>query len=1391
MSEAAEPAKPIKPIALVPVGLKEAALDSPTFRSGYTHFTEQVDLVERWLETWLKSVSKLTAEIAPLEGMINGFLMQTVPPINVSEAVLDHDYTLLAIKRYGDAARDIWTSTILGMRRMDGNMVEPIRILMQNDIRNFKECRRVLEQTQKVYDGLLYRYYGQHKVKEPSSLREDAFQLHEARKAYLKASMDFSVIAPQLRTALDNVLVKVFSDQWRDMRNSRDSLNGSVRRWNKDIERVRSWGREVEIGEAAFRKELSNARKQIEDNTEARSRPSRELEDYSVPASQFGGSKTLARIDPQSDSDEPHKGADKQGWLFLRTLTGKPTRTVWVRRWGFVKNGIFGWLVQGSRSGGVEESDRIGVLLCNVRPAQSEERRFSFEVKTKDSVYVLQAESQADLVAWIETFEKAKQIALESSDSPAFAITSPPAPEFAADSGMYQIREDGPTSSLERGSTLPVPGTDSGFGLPSRSSTDVGGHRRATGGDRDGESGRDHASRIIQKLDIHRKSTGGPQLTPVPNLPQPSTPALAGGGIATLIAASHNVMPVGPPIPPHPAPTDVQTNRPGSSRGLYDLPVTNLAPDTLANVPVPTNLSTVAVVISGERGIGTDTMGVISNIWGSSYIGYLNRLGGGVAKVPSDVSGGRISSSQAQSSGSPSNVLSPSTDAAAEGKSMVPSTTPSPSHRKTTSLLGGTSNLSSSNILPTQYPKNYPVQLRTQDAQFRLLFPSVPRDETVLLVFRATWSLNEQQEFPGRVYITSHHMYFYSHHLGLILTSGINLDTVSEVTAAPGRDYDLLFVHLKESSNDMPSTRITVKAFLEPLKSLQQRLDFLVRNSSLDEPAETETLIETLIKLDPSETANNANKDKCEDFAATATLDDGRGARSGLHAAVMLDSGRDGSRYRADGITGASRIKLPRQPVIFVPTGMDRVVVDRVFDVSSKALFHVMFGDRSALWQLLYHERQAQRIKQSAWVRSGNDLLRRDFEYQIDYIDVFGRVHATAVTDYQMIDSLNEHLCYVVTDRKTPWSLPYGQNFSLLTKVVITHHAKSKCRLAIYTRVDWESSAGLFQRLVTTQALEDLQLDALDLLDLITDQVRKLGAQSRTKKAIQIFGQVGAQNTGTEFAGSDASINTRARRSIKHRSLARLMAGSLLSAGNSFAASVTRRIFALLGWIWRTLNANAVIMLILAVSTVANVLFTSTGTAQWWKDRQVVNYLGRIGVGSNSLMTKAVYLQDVHDAWAPAWESGESENACRATFDAFLSSTEMNAATIPEKAQAASRKGSFDRLGRSRRRLGSQRHDLLVALRVINSIEREMVDAAWEGWLEDENMKCKHVKRLMQQNRTASFNSEVSADQGSQQLSGIRSQDRTQIMSWHGVYCGSCAQEKELLAAKQVESVKR
>lgn len=1420
MSEISPSTRQWKPIALVPVGLKEAALDSPTFRSGVFHFVDQVDLIEKWLESWLKPTMKIIQEASALEAAVNGLMSQMAPPTNVSEAVLDHDYTLFALNSYGEGSRELWASMILGMKKMESNMVEPVRNLIQHDLKAFKDNRRQLEQTQKVYDSLHYRYSAQTKTKEPSSLREDAFQLHEARKAYLKASMDFSVTAPQLRTMLDRVLVKVFSDQWREMRNLKGRLDRKSQKWSNDIERVRSWSREMETGEVAFRRDLYNARRQIEESTELDLRPSRDLEDYATPPNSINRSQvSTTAANQQVGVDQASSRAEKQGWLYLRTLSGKPTKTVWIRRWFFVKNGIFGWLVQGSRSGGVEESDRIGVLLCNIRPAQSEERRFAFEVKTKDLSIILQAESQGELMGWMKAFEIAKQKALEdpaSTDSPglegpsqdpAFAISSPPAPEFAAsaaDSGMHQFKEDAFPIGVERGSTLPIPSGESGLGAPSRSSTDISPHRRSTAGDRDVESGRDHAARIIQKLDLHRKSTGGPQLSTNSSAPPPSSPALTGGGIASLIAASHSVMPVGPGVLPQPSPADALALRAGGSGKPINLPLNSLAPNTLVTAPAPTNLSATAVLVSGERGIGlgrTDATGgmpsgVMANVWGSSNWGYLNRLARGEVKVPQPISTATLSGYRSRASGSPPKQDHLPSDRAHEAQQTTSPRTSSPSHRKTISLPSSVNNATSPSFRSVEYPDSYPLQLKTQDAQFRLLFPNVPQTERVVMVFRATWSLNEQQEFPGRVYVTDRYIYFYSHHLGLVLTSGIALVSISEVTAAPGRNYDLLFIHLGEVSDIAPSTRVTIKAFLEPLDLLQQRLNFMINSCKSEQPPDVETIIRHLIKLDQNEFPNNPRKDDQDDMTGTATSDEGRARRNrspdysrDLRATVMFDGKSFGNTYNMT--KDASKIKLPRQPVLYVPSGMDRAVVERVLDISSKALFHVIFGDKSAVWQLLYHEHHAQRIKQGSWTQSEHRHLRRNFEYQTQYHDVFGRVCDVRVLDYQMIDVSNDHLCYVVTTRKTPWQLPYSQNFSLLTKIVITHHAKSKCRLAIYNKVDWTQTAGLFQGLINGQALRDLELDAMDLCDLVIDQVRKLGAQSRTKKAVLIFGQVGVQTQTLEFAGNDSPIPTQVR-SMQHRTLARLLADFIGSSVRRIATSIVQLILTIIRWFWNTVNANMVLLVILSVSVLANLSYSSSGAAQWWSDRQAKNYLARLGIGSKEVMGKAIYLQDVDDAWTPQVQIfDEPRSACRNTFSAYLSNTDTDAPKISPSASTAepAHRASLGRLRRSQQRLGSQRHDLVVALRVINSIEREMVDAEWEGWLYGEVAKCKQIEMHLLKDATGSIKSNDRSVSGKQQSLVLEHVNWSDVRTWHEKYCSSCIQEEESLMEKHGRSV--
>ena len=774
-------------------------------------------------------------------------------------------------------------------------------------------------------------------------------------------------MAPQVRVSLDKLLVKAFSDQWRDMQKPRDNTGSSLFKWGAEIERMRGWIHEIENGEESLRRELEFTRKQLEESTESAVRPSRDLEDYSVSTTSTLGSKGPSTAGLHASTLGEVSKSVIQGWLNLKTVTGKPSRTVWLRRWFFVKNGIFGWLVQGSRSGGVEESDRIGVLLCNVRPATSEERRFTFEVKTKDMTLVLQAETYSELLEWMGTFELAKRRALEdpaSTDSPgfdvlkthdaAFAISSPSAPEFAAtaaDAGMLQSSDDNTGSFMERNPTLSLPLNDTTLG---RSSTDFS-HRRSTG-DREGESSRDHAVRIIQKLDLHRKPTSVSQFASNTTAPPPANPAPA-GGIASLIATSHNIMPIGPGILPQGSSIDTPASRSLGGGGSLDLPSSSLAPTTLANPPAPTNLSAAAVLVNCERGIGLGRIdasggipsGIMANVWGSSSWGYLNQIQRGEAKA-GEV-GVQVFPSRPNSGKRPS-------ESPTVGHTSSPNLSP---HRKTSSLPTDTTSIKGIKPTTQEYPSSYPHQLKTQDAQFRLLFPNV--SETVVYVFKAMWSLNDYQEFPGRVYVTTREIYFYSNHIGLTLILGVSLQSISEVTAAQGRFFDLLFFHLNESGHQGLSTRITVKTFLEPLKVLEHRLNFLVRSSVSNQPLDLGSIIKGLIDLG-QDSSSESSLESWEEASLKTTQEYVFGRRRipqnhrDLKASVIVDRGFYAEATKRDETKDTNKIKLPKQPVNYVPTEMGSAVVEKVFDISPKALFHVMFGDRSAIF---YYVRDAQR----------------------------------------------------------------------------------------------------------------------------------------------------------------------------------------------------------------------------------------------------------------------------------------------------------------------------------------------------------------------------------------------------------------------------------------------
>ncbi|RMZ85441.1 hypothetical protein DV737_g879, partial [Chaetothyriales sp. CBS 132003] len=1107
-------------INLVPVGLREAAIDSPSARATVAHYGEQIDLLERWLEDYCKATTRVAAESLTLESMLTAFTSHAIVPVAVAESMLDHDYDVVAMKKYAEAAKDFWMSMVTVVKRLTGLVVEPIRVFLANDVRAFKDARKAVEVSQKTFDTLHSRYAGLSKAKEPSSLREEAFQLHEARKQYLRALMDLTTLAPQFRFALDKLLVRIFYDQWKEMRASRDSTATTFQRGAADMDRT---------GAGAV--------------------------------------------------------AEKQGHLYLRTYSGRPTRAVWLRRWAFLRNGVFGWLLQGPRAADVVESERIGVLLCNVRPAPAEERRFCFELKTNKHTIILQAESQAEMMDWITAVQTAKSKALEDPGAidslavagrphsdPAFAISQPPVPEFgtlilgSTDAGASNA-DDLASSNTDRSNTLPLPDQ-----IRDTASVDLA--RRSTLAIDD----QGHTSRLLNKLTSKSSSTSSTANAAL----SPAT-----GGIASLIAASHGSMPVGPSLPVAALNQDVDRPRTGFILALRDMPSSTLAPSTLANTPIPTNLSKSAVVVTGDRGLSAalDKTGLpnslVANTWGcgnSAFVSRLDRPNEQVV-VP-DARSDSQPSPRLLASASPRRPplatrpeRSGTTASAADLSSpntLERSRSASPTKRaRNLTVSTDTETPQTPTLSAVQdFPNYYPLQLKTQDAQFRLLFPTVKRDERVVMVFRAMWNPNDLQDLPGRIYVTAHSMYFYSNHLGLVLAS-------------------------------------------------TRRINFLVRNSTAADPLPLEDLVGTLVRMESEAPEHSPSLESWEDVAPDTPSDPtGQRSRRGYsntspleyRAPVRVEHGLKSAAAAAAAASSAhaSKFKLPAHSVQYTPPGNLLVAVEREFDVSPKALFHVMFGDKAALWQLLQYKKGGRNLNQGPWMSLGEARLRRDFEFTVATANLAGMARSDEVRDYQTVDVLSDHLCYVVTDKRTPWYLPMRHSHRLVSKIVITHVAKRKCKLAIFVRVEWLRTPllAMFCGMVERQGLHELQLDALDLADVVADQVRRLGAHSMTKKAIQLFGPVGQS---TEIAhlqldDDDESVSLEVGRAAVPRSLASLLSHEAGSAAGSALAVVLAALLRLGQYLARTLTANKVILAALAMSVLYNTYHTSRDGLQWYRE---------------------------------------------------------------------------------------------------------------------------------------------------------------------------------------------
>lgn len=415
----------VRQLKLISVAFKEASLDSPSFRAHTNFFETRAELFHDWILKTVEFVDKKYAssfedyvntreyilrEIPPSAAMIsNGFLTnQSHTPILVEEFK----------KEYEEFIRKLLKFLVGKGTKYSAGLVD----LTTNSFGPYKKNRMEFQRLQKKYDDLLVKDQEiniSNTIVEPQSLMESSLNLFEVKKKYLSASLDLIVAISKLKLDLDKFLIEIVNTlmanniyTFKETGHKVD-LTPTITEYFKDHH---DWMEKTIEGFNSLDNDMKSAKKQVFEYSVERTKPSDNLEDYNI-----SGINTSALINSKVNIMKIKRSPEKSGWLYLKTTVGKPSRTIWVRKWCFIQNCVFGMFGLSPSKKYVEETDKFGILLINVRYDADEGRKFCFEIKiignrvsdangssTKDLTLTLQTESLKELKSWLTSFKVAQ-----------------------------------------------------------------------------------------------------------------------------------------------------------------------------------------------------------------------------------------------------------------------------------------------------------------------------------------------------------------------------------------------------------------------------------------------------------------------------------------------------------------------------------------------------------------------------------------------------------------------------------------------------------------------------------------------------------------------------------------------------------------------------------------------------------------------------------------------------------------------------------------------------------------------------------------------------------------------------------------------------------------------
>lgn len=302
-------------------------------------------------------------------------------------------------------------------------LLNPLQNMIKNDLKSYKDSRKQFEKTLDKYETQLNRYNVLSKQKEASALREDAFQMYELRKLYIRNSSDHFAKLVSFKANLEILLIECFSGA---LSSQIEEIDESAYTCSSARSKLAGWKQWLDESKMTTKYQLNRVKKRCTELQELyinQIKPHRSLKRYSTVGNDQmlavshnsleseeevspSTAATTQELDPSSIGvKKASKG--KQGYLNSRIMIGK-SRPPWVRRWFFLQEGWFGTCTVSTinkEKGCIVLGDRIRISECIFRVCTDMDRRYCFEVTHPKCNFFLQAETEEEMQQWLCSIE--------------------------------------------------------------------------------------------------------------------------------------------------------------------------------------------------------------------------------------------------------------------------------------------------------------------------------------------------------------------------------------------------------------------------------------------------------------------------------------------------------------------------------------------------------------------------------------------------------------------------------------------------------------------------------------------------------------------------------------------------------------------------------------------------------------------------------------------------------------------------------------------------------------------------------------------------------------------------------------------------------------------------